>query len=218
MPAPAPCTRIESACSSGFQVLGQYSQALCDGKRLNLRRLLLTTCWIALRQQTTPARFHGALINSTGPSSAVDRVHTALHGYMIAACDASGIAYNPDPGITELVKLLRKHHPGLQSGLLFKTTDGGASWAAVQCPENCFRGANISCGNQTISVNIPDEFFGVYASFPTASRSATEPRMRSQTISRVYVRLRFYLIGHDRGARVSHRPFCGGPTIEEESA
>lgn len=56
-----------------------------------------------------------ALINSTGPSSAVDRVHTALHAYMIAACDTAGIPYNPDPGITELLKLLRKHHPGLQS-------------------------------------------------------------------------------------------------------
>jgi len=56
-----------------------------------------------------------ALINSTGPSSAVDRVHTALHAYMIATCDTAGIPYNPDPGITELLKLLRKHHPELQS-------------------------------------------------------------------------------------------------------
>jgi hypothetical protein len=55
------------------------------------------------------------LINSTGPSSAVDRVHTALHAYMIAACDAAGIPYNPDPSITELFKVLRQHHPGLQN-------------------------------------------------------------------------------------------------------
>jgi len=55
------------------------------------------------------------LISSTGPSSAIDRVHTALHAYMIAACDVAGIPYNSDPSITELFKVLRQHHPGLQN-------------------------------------------------------------------------------------------------------
>ncbi len=55
------------------------------------------------------------LINSAGPSSAVDRVHTALHAFMIAACDAAAITYNPDPSITELFKVLRQHHPALQN-------------------------------------------------------------------------------------------------------
>ena len=54
------------------------------------------------------------LISASGPSSAVDRLHTALHGYMIALCDGRGIPYNPEPSLTALFKALRQHHPGLQ--------------------------------------------------------------------------------------------------------
>lgn len=55
------------------------------------------------------------LIGTTGPTSAVDRLHTALHGYFIALCDARAIPYNPDPSLTELFKALRQHHPCLQA-------------------------------------------------------------------------------------------------------
>lgn len=55
------------------------------------------------------------LINSTGPSSAVDRVHTALHGYLLAVCDAAGVPYNPDPSITELFKTIHQNHPAFQN-------------------------------------------------------------------------------------------------------
>lgn len=55
------------------------------------------------------------LIRTTGPTSAVDRLHTALHGYLIALCDARAIPYNPDPSLTELFKALRQHHPSLQT-------------------------------------------------------------------------------------------------------
>jgi hypothetical protein len=55
------------------------------------------------------------LIRQSGATSGVDRVHTALHGYLIAACDAAGIAYAKDPDLTQLIKLLRQHHPKLQS-------------------------------------------------------------------------------------------------------
>lgn len=53
------------------------------------------------------------LISSKGPSSAVDRVHTALHGYLLAVCDIQGIPYNPNPGLTELFKAVRQHHPAM---------------------------------------------------------------------------------------------------------
>ena len=33
----------------------------------------------------------------------------------IESSEVVGIPYNSDPGITELLKLMRKHHPGLQS-------------------------------------------------------------------------------------------------------
>jgi len=56
------------------------------------------------------------LINSTGgPSSAVDRVHTALHGYMLAICDSASVPYNPDPSITELFKTIQQNHPAFQN-------------------------------------------------------------------------------------------------------
>lgn len=54
------------------------------------------------------------LIAKNGATSGVDRIHTALHGHLIAACDAEKIPYGKDPDLTQLIKLLRKHHPKLQ--------------------------------------------------------------------------------------------------------
>jgi len=56
-----------------------------------------------------------ALIRASGATSGVDRVHTSLHGYLLAVCDAEGIAYPPDASITQLFRLLRDHHPKLKS-------------------------------------------------------------------------------------------------------
>ncbi len=55
------------------------------------------------------------LIQKSGATSGVDRVHTALHGYLIAACDVAKIPYAQDPDLTQLIKLLRQHHPKLQN-------------------------------------------------------------------------------------------------------
>jgi hypothetical protein len=52
-----------------------------------------------------------ALIAKNGATSGVDRVHTALHGYVRAACDNSMIGYAADPSLTDLFKLLREQHP-----------------------------------------------------------------------------------------------------------
>lgn len=51
------------------------------------------------------------LIRSSGPQSAVDRVHTALHGYLRVAGAAAGIAVAADAGVTLLFKRLREEHP-----------------------------------------------------------------------------------------------------------
>lgn len=56
------------------------------------------------------------LLRSNGATSGVDRMHTALHGYLIVLCDDAGISYGPDPSITDLYKLLRQHHAKLQKG------------------------------------------------------------------------------------------------------
>jgi Abortive infection C-terminus len=55
------------------------------------------------------------LLQSSGPTSAVDRVHTALHGYLKLLCDEAGITYGIDPTILDLFKLLKQQHPRLQS-------------------------------------------------------------------------------------------------------
>jgi hypothetical protein len=51
------------------------------------------------------------LIHSSGPVSAVDRVHTAIHGYLRAVCQLSGISTTPDADLPRLFKLIREQHP-----------------------------------------------------------------------------------------------------------
>ena len=55
------------------------------------------------------------LIQSSGAISGVDRIHTALHGYLQAVCDREKIAYVKDDSMTKLFKLLRQNHPALQN-------------------------------------------------------------------------------------------------------
>jgi hypothetical protein len=54
------------------------------------------------------------LIRAKSPASALDRVHTALHGYLRVVLDREGIAYEPRATITRLFKLLREKHPALR--------------------------------------------------------------------------------------------------------
>lgn len=55
------------------------------------------------------------LLKANGPISAVDRVHTALHGYQLGLCAKCGIAVPDDASLTQIFKQLRKSHPSLQS-------------------------------------------------------------------------------------------------------
>lgn len=57
-----------------------------------------------------------ALLATSGATSGVDRVHTALHGYFRSQCEATGITVDKDATITSLYKALRKSHPSLNSG------------------------------------------------------------------------------------------------------
>ena len=56
-----------------------------------------------------------ALIRMQGATSGVDRVHTALHGYLLLLCEQANITSSTDPSITQLFRLLRDHHPGLKN-------------------------------------------------------------------------------------------------------
>ncbi len=55
------------------------------------------------------------LMHVSGPVSAVDRLHTALHGYFRSLCIESCIAVADDASMTALFKVLRQDHPVLKS-------------------------------------------------------------------------------------------------------
>jgi hypothetical protein len=54
------------------------------------------------------------LLQNGGPTSAVDRVHTALHGHLRYLCDSAQIAYDREDTMVGLLKRLRQEHPRLQ--------------------------------------------------------------------------------------------------------
>lgn len=53
------------------------------------------------------------LISSSGAPSAVDRVHTAFHGYLLVLCAEAGVTVSADSSTTQLFKLLRTQHPAI---------------------------------------------------------------------------------------------------------
>jgi hypothetical protein len=53
------------------------------------------------------------LIRTNGATSAVDRIHTALHGHVLALCEAASIEVDRDVTMNRALKLLRQNHPGL---------------------------------------------------------------------------------------------------------
>lgn len=54
------------------------------------------------------------LLRSTGATSGVDRVHTAVHGYLMAICRAAQIDFEERSTINQLLKRLLSDHPALQ--------------------------------------------------------------------------------------------------------
>lgn len=56
------------------------------------------------------------LIANNGAVSGIDRLHTALHGYVKQACAEAGILpAEKDPNLTRLFKQIRENHPKLQT-------------------------------------------------------------------------------------------------------
>lgn len=54
-----------------------------------------------------------SLLRTTGPQSAVDRVHTALHGYLRSLCEEIDVHLDGRPTMNQLFKALRGSHPAL---------------------------------------------------------------------------------------------------------
>jgi len=51
------------------------------------------------------------LLRTSGATSAVDRVHTAMHGYLRSVCAEQGIEVTGDQTINRLLKALKAEHP-----------------------------------------------------------------------------------------------------------
>lgn len=58
----------------------------------------------AIKDADTLLREHGA-------TSGVDRIHTAMHGYLRAVCRDAGLAFAESDGINRLFRILRTEHP-----------------------------------------------------------------------------------------------------------
>jgi len=56
-----------------------------------------------------------ALLNTPGATSGVDRLFTALHGYMEAICSDANIAFSEDQSIVKMFKIIKEHHPAFQT-------------------------------------------------------------------------------------------------------
>lgn len=56
-----------------------------------------------------------ALIGQSNASSAIDRVHTALHGYIINLCQESGLEIIENITTSKAFKLLRENHPAFDN-------------------------------------------------------------------------------------------------------
>lgn len=54
-------------------------------------------------------------MRTSGATSAVDRIRTALHGHLLAVCESSGIELEEDVTSTRALKLLRQNHPEFQA-------------------------------------------------------------------------------------------------------
>jgi len=50
------------------------------------------------------------LMATTGATSGVDRVHTALHGYLLQVCSDAAIPVGAEPNLTQLFKAVRGQH------------------------------------------------------------------------------------------------------------
>lgn len=84
--------------------------SLCEGSSVVVPDLGITSD--VVRRAISDAE---SLLRDGGPTSAVDRVHTVLHGYLKAVCNDASIQYIDNASILDLFKRLRTQHPGLQS-------------------------------------------------------------------------------------------------------
>ncbi len=55
------------------------------------------------------------LLRASGATSGVDRIHTALHGYLREACGSAQLTIEEDTQLTDLFKQIREKHPAFRN-------------------------------------------------------------------------------------------------------
>lgn len=99
-------TRTENLRNELLEII----ERLESGSPVSTPSLKITTATVELAISDAEA-----LLKTNGATSGVDRIHTALHGYLKKVCLDAGIAYESDDTITKLFKLLRQKHVALKN-------------------------------------------------------------------------------------------------------
>lgn len=87
-----------------------YQQLVADSNGILVEDVTLSGSSDAALSALADAQ---VLLERRGPTSAVDRVHTGLHGFLKAACQEVSIPFDDLASPNQLLKLLLEHHPGL---------------------------------------------------------------------------------------------------------
>lgn len=103
--AGAPATRTEEAKARLLEVTDRLDR---------LPGVLAPELQITSEVVDRALRDAETLIHTSGPTSAVDRVHTALHGYLRLQCAGAHIHYEQTDSAPVLLRKLRQEHPALQ--------------------------------------------------------------------------------------------------------
>jgi hypothetical protein len=98
----APTTRSEEYRNELLRTIAHLESAP------PVRGTVVQITTVTVRQALDDAE---VLLRSHGPVSALDRTHTALHGYLKYVAATAGIPFRPDASTTGLLKLLRSSHP-----------------------------------------------------------------------------------------------------------
>ena len=91
--------------------IGELIRRLENGQAVAHEQLTITNETVERAIQDTKI-----LIEKNGATSGVDRIHTALHGYLKEVCKQAGIALTDDENLTQVFKKLKANHPKLQQG------------------------------------------------------------------------------------------------------
>lgn len=102
--------------SHAIQELGRYVRFIAVSPIQNAMPAMVSEPELKVASTTVEQALADAknLLMSSGPASAVDRVHTAIHGYVRSILRTIGVESSETAGLTEEFKLLRTNHKAFQ--------------------------------------------------------------------------------------------------------